>query len=167
MFFSSLSLCNYYFYLNDLILSCLPRTWWKFPLSGLLYCVCVCGHVRMCWLSVEGTQPQSMRHPGLPLPRLLWYSHSCWEDYSQTVCVFMCRCVYVCLHVNMLDVERLSFLRLIFNLWMNEFVLLSCYIESNVQKEFEFSSFQVVPFFCFDIPQPLRSVLHFLIFWCK
>lgn len=31
VFFLSLSLCNYYFYLHDCILSCLPCTWWKFP----------------------------------------------------------------------------------------------------------------------------------------
>ena len=31
VFFLSLSLCNYHFYPSDLILSCLPCTWWKFP----------------------------------------------------------------------------------------------------------------------------------------
>lgn len=29
--FYHFGLCNYYFYLSDLVLSCLPCTWWKFP----------------------------------------------------------------------------------------------------------------------------------------
>lgn len=59
-----------------------PLLWHeKFPSSGPLYCVCVCVCARLCVcahvscvcavLSVEGTQPRSMRHPGLPLPWLL------------------------------------------------------------------------------------------------
>lgn len=50
----------------------------------------VCGHVRMCRLSAEGTRPRPMRHPGLLLPWLLWNSRSCWEDYTQTVRVCVC-----------------------------------------------------------------------------
>lgn len=57
VFFLWLSLCNYYFYLNSFILSCLPCTWWKFPSAALLHCVC--GHMRISWLAVKGTQPHS------------------------------------------------------------------------------------------------------------
>lgn len=99
MFFSSLSLCNYYFYLNDLILSCLPRTWWKFPLSGLLYCVCVCVDMCVCvGFPLRG-------HSLSPCVILVSRFHGCCdiptpvERITLRQCVCLCAgvCMFVCM----------------------------------------------------------------------
>lgn len=45
VFFLSPSLCDFYLYLYDHNLSCLPCTWWKFPSSLLLHCARTCAYV--------------------------------------------------------------------------------------------------------------------------